>query len=272
MTPASAAPNPIQIPKKSPTLQGISLLKGMRTPLNSNSRGETSMSSDPDRLRSHKFWNQYCTLPEDLRILLQPDWKKNRKVTSLKLYSILLHFGVQGDRKPKDLKATLVAAFENELRPLILDFCIPETVEESMEEDNNDFDPLDATIDMLKALIKKRNPDFRVSPNANRHAILILYKTFVDHDLVLPKSKEYTKSPRLRVGAGLARLTIEDLSFALHCGAPHVFIHHAVMFREDYVSLYLFFLVDDESAREKVIEGYHYSIVRDKVPRRSSQA
>lgn len=226
----------------------------------------TSASATADPRATHRFRKQMSTLPEGLQLLLRPDWKDNKEVTCLKLYSMLFHFGLQGKLKPGSRKHLLVAAFEDDLRPLILDFCVTETHEESMDEDDVDFDPLSTTNNTLKAFIKKRAPPrFKFSPAATRDALLVLYKKFVSSDLVLPKSDKYTKSPRLLTKNAISKLTIEDLQFGLHCHAPHVFIHHALMHRDDYVSLYLYFLLDDETAAEKVIEGYHYSIVSDRV-------
>lgn len=275
MSTSRGPPNPLQISQKSPSqtpsVSGYNATS-MQSPRDRAGKvgserpaGSTSSPGTRDPRRNHKFWNKYSTLPEELNILLYPNWKENKDVTCLKLYSMLFHFGFHGKLRPKSKKDLLVDAFERELRPLILDFCIPETQEEEMDDDDDDFDPLHTTNDMLKAEIKKRVPKFHISPNATRHGLLVLYKSLIDSALVLPKSKDYSKSPRLLNRRNLFKWTVEDLAFAIHCRAPHIFVHHSVMFREDYVALYLFSVLEDEDEGKKVIEGYHYSVVQDLV-------
>ncbi|KAH9808457.1 hypothetical protein DFH28DRAFT_909545 [Melampsora americana] len=214
------------------------------------------------------------TIADELRPYLQTEWddKMTKKITKPQIYCILHHFNPETKSRPSNLKDSLIASFEKDVKPLIKPHFIvfQNPAGEAMETEQSgnidpDFDPLSSktTCQMLRNAIERKEPSVDIPKTARRDWLLWLYKAYVDRDIVIPKDSRWTSRPRVLGVDRLKRETIEDLRFALQVYAPQVFVHSVAMVHPVMVSLYLEFIRGEpETVARRAVEGFHYSIIQ----------
>lgn len=212
----------------------------------------------------------------DLRPFLKEELneKMKKKITKIQLYRILIHFNPLTTARPTHPKPSLVSNYKNEVEDLIqpyfsrFDSQAHDHPIDRMETDEQtkypDFDPLSrkTTCQMLVSAIERRVPGIDIPKSARHEGLLWLYKAHIDRDLVIPPNPRWTQKPRTMSSDRLQRETVEDLCFALQVHAPHIFIHSVGMIHWVLVCLYKQFVLEDsESVSQKIVCGFHYSII-----------
>ncbi|EGG08155.1 uncharacterized protein MELLADRAFT_105101 [Melampsora larici-populina 98AG31] len=246
----------------SPTLDDVSPSSDRKGSSSADAKQESSPSDDN---RLHPLWHAVQTLPGALRKFLDHDYMSQKKsIKKLEFYLILFHFNPATTSRPTHLKASLVAEFEKDWLPLLKPFISPAPPTD-MDTDEDDFDPLasSTTRRMLKEVIQRRAPHAHIASVAKIDGLRRLYKQYIDPDLQLPKSTEFTRKPRAVKEKALKGLTIEQLRFAIQARSPEVFIHTVGLTRPICLALYIKFVGEGAVEPDILIEGFHYSIIED---------
>jgi hypothetical protein len=221
-------------------------------------------SNSKDDLQLHPLWNLVKSLNEDLLIFISHEYEQSKpRILKDQIYRIFLHFDPKTKHRGFHLKEKLLNAFETELLPHLRPF-ISSPPPAPMDTDLEDFDPLTAPQKVLREAIQRKKPGITIPAGVNSHALHLLYKEYVDKDLVVPPAKEFAHRPRHVDVAGLKSKTIEHLRFSIQCHAPQVFIHSTPLNRTVCVDLYIKFVIEDDVAPGRLIEGYHYTIIPPK--------
>lgn len=213
-SPAAASDKTENPSMLSPTARSIPPITSER-PISHPQPPPTSTMMGP---QTAAVWTLIRTLPEDLRVFLEEDYKaKSRKILKTQFYRILLHFDPATKSRPSHNKADLNAAFKNHIRPRILPFLIPRPPP-PMDTDHDpksqtDFNPLarKTTCKMLIEVIQRRAPHIPIPSAARRDGLLLLYKAHVDKDLVIPGLTDTIRKPRALDIHAVDYEDIEDL-------------------------------------------------------------
>lgn len=201
---------------------------------------------------SSAVWYLVQTLPEDLRVFLEPAYEdKYNKILKLQFYCTLLHFDPATNSRMSHLKADLNAGFKKDVLPRILPFLLPQSptpMETDDSKANLDFNPLGrkTTRKMLSEAIKRKAPNVPIPGAARRDGILLLYQEHVDAGLVIPGQTKTARRPHHVKPHEVKDQDMEDLRFALQCHAPNVFIHSTPMTHQVLVDCYLHFLLEEK--------------------------
>ncbi|EGF97269.1 uncharacterized protein MELLADRAFT_114467 [Melampsora larici-populina 98AG31] len=210
-------------------------------------------TSRADDIRSHPLWSQVQSLNDKLRgAFLAHDYEIQKpKIKKDQIYRILLHFDPNTEHRVTHRKDKLINAFETELLPRLGPF-IQAPPPQPMETDV-DFDPLTATQRALREAIHRRKPALTIPEGVNPHGLRLLYKEYVDNDLVVPAAKEFSTKPRGVTAANIKTKTIEQLRFILQSKNPEVFIHLTPLTRSVCVDIYTRFVLEEEVAPGRLI-------------------
>ncbi|EGG04008.1 uncharacterized protein MELLADRAFT_65217 [Melampsora larici-populina 98AG31] len=221
-------------------------------------------NSNPDNLRLHPLWNHVNSLNNNLHIFLSHEYEISKtKIHKDQIYRILLHFNPKTLHRVTHLRDKLVNAFETELLPHLRPFISPPPPT-PIETDLGDFDPLTAPQRVLKEAIQRKKPGLTIPAGVNSHSLHLLYKAYIDPDLVVPEAKEFAHRPRHLDIGGIKSKTIEQLRFSLQCHAPQVFIHLTPFNRTVCVDLYIKFVIEEDVEPGRLIPGFHYTIIPSK--------
>ncbi|EGG00612.1 uncharacterized protein MELLADRAFT_93098 [Melampsora larici-populina 98AG31] len=257
-----------------PTTQGLNTStppKGTNTTQQPSYKDNTRPeSSSMNYLFNHPLWPKIQTLPETLHVFLRSDFDSiASKTTNLDYHRVLYHFDPKTKSRPSHTKAKLKKDFDDNLKPLLLPFAIdppkPDADASETSPPDIDFDPLHrrTTRAMLSQAILSRRPGYSIASDARIDQILILYKAFVDPDLLLPVNREFIHKPKCLTADKARQKTIEYLRFALQCHAPHIFVHSVSLTHPLLLDLYIKFVIEDPVPDGRLVCGYHYSEISD---------
>ncbi|EGF98212.1 uncharacterized protein MELLADRAFT_96084 [Melampsora larici-populina 98AG31] len=227
-----------------------------------------SNSTKSNPVSDHPLLPLVQMLPNDLYVFLQRNFEEiSSGITNLKYYRVLVHFNPKTSARPTHTKDKLKADFLEKLRPHLEPFLIdpPKPSTPAGADIDLDFDPLHrrTTRAMLTAAILSQRPGTTIASDARIDQILILYKKYVDPDLVLPANTEYSRKPKHLPVAKAAKKTMEYLRFALQCHAPNIFVHSIAMTHPMLVDLYIKFVAEEDVPEGRLVYGYHYSKIDD---------
>lgn len=207
-------------------------------------------------------------LPSDLHVFLQRNFEEiSSGIINLKYYRVLVHFNPKTTSRPTHTKEKLKADFLEKLRPHLEPFLIdpPKPSTPAGADIDLDFDPLHrrTTRAMLTAAILSQRPGTTIASDARIDQLLILYKKYVDPDLVLPANTEFSRKPKYLSAAKASKKTMEYLRFSLQCHAPNIFVHSVAMTHPLLLDLYIKFVAEEDVPEERLVLGYHYSKIGD---------
>ncbi|KAH9822218.1 hypothetical protein DFH28DRAFT_1078520 [Melampsora americana] len=216
----------------------------------------------------HPLFPMVQMLPSDLHVFLQRNFEEiSAGIINVNYYRVLVHFNPKTSSRPNHSKERLKAAFLEKLRPYLEPFLIdpPKPSTPAGADIDLDFDPLHrrTTRAMLTAAILHQRPGTVIASDARIDQILILYKKYVDPDLVLPANTEFSRKPQFLSAAKAAKKTMEYLRFALQCHAPNIFVHSIAMNHPMLVDLYVKLVAEEEVPEGRLVPGYHYSKIAD---------
>ncbi|KAH9809866.1 hypothetical protein DFH28DRAFT_933251 [Melampsora americana] len=221
--------------------------------------------SPPDNCNNVYF--KVETLDDKLRaIILQHDAEQNvQEMTTLQMYRILVHFNPATKSRPHHKKSLLTSDLLANVFPLIRPYVLPAPATQPMQTDqsiDHDFDPLSRKItkNQLTAAIRTANPKFTIAPGSRTDSLLLLYKVFVDKDLLIPPLPDYIKPPRSVSPSKIGGLHMEELRMTLQYHCPHVFIYSGPMSLPVLTNLYLKFVCEENVPDDVLVRGYHYAL------------
>lgn len=228
----TSSPNQISPPADKPSKSFNPPLPPSEPPMPPSKR--PSEPPQPPAEPTNASWLKVQTLDDDLKDIF---WNHNvaktsRGVTCLNMYRILCHFNAETKHRPYHLKDKLWNGFLKEVSPVIQPYLVsPPPTPMQTEANLEDFDPLsrNTTRKDLADSVRQVNPRLYIPTTSPRNWLLVLYKTFIDHDLHLPWLTKYVTSPRVVHQSRIKSLSMEDLRMTLQERAPHVFIHMAAL-------------------------------------------
>ncbi|EGG07836.1 uncharacterized protein MELLADRAFT_62305 [Melampsora larici-populina 98AG31] len=145
---------------------------------------------------SSTIWYLIQTLPEELRVFLEPGYEDMyNKILKLQFYRILLHFDPATKSCMSHLKANLHAALRKDILPRILPFLLPQAPIPMDTNDSKatlDANPLGrkTTRKLLSKVIKHKAPNVPIPGAARRDGLLLLYQAHINPGLVIPGQVE----------------------------------------------------------------------------------
>lgn len=206
------------------------------------------------------------TLDDQLRMILEHDaHQRIQEIACTQMYRVLVHFNPATKSRPYHKKILLTNDLLANVFPLIHPYVLPAPTTQPMQTEqsiHHDFDPLSrkTTKHQITAAIRNANPKFTIAPSSRTDSLLILYKAFVDKDLLIPPVPEYIKPPRTVPCSKVGSLRMEELRMCLQYHCPHVFIYSDPMSAPVLMNLYIKFVLEEDVPDDVLVRGYHYAL------------